>query len=146
RHDGLCQRADPKTPFSLGNVERYGRTLHRDYFADQLRHVGERASQLTGPGAQDRFLLLRARLVIDEGNYPPIALHDVAGNMAEETESQTRNVRPIYCPFVDVVRQHRITGSVVGVLTDPARTQNVAIADFEDFSFELIAHSEAPQS
>jgi hypothetical protein len=39
-----------------------------------------------------------------------------------------------------MVRHHRVASTVVSVLADPARAQDLAIADFQNFTFELISH------
>jgi len=46
----------------------------------------------------------------------------------------------INSPAANMVRHHGVAATVVGVLADPARAQDLAIADFQNLSFKLIVH------
>jgi hypothetical protein len=39
-------------------------------------------------------------------------------------------------------RDDGVAGTVIGILTDPARTQNATVANFEQSSFEMICHGD----
>ena len=42
--------------------------------------------------------------------------------------------------LVDAPRDDRVAGAVVGILADPARAQDAAVADLEKTTFQVIAH------
>ena len=48
--------------------------------------------------------------------------------------------------FVEAPADDRIASAEVGVLADPARAQDTAVADFQQTAFEVITHDRLPQS
>ena len=46
--------------------------------------------------------------------------------------------------LVEVVGDYGVAGPVVGILADPAGTENAAVADFEETPFEVVCHTRLP--
>src|SRR5206468_4425185 len=51
------------------------------------------------------------------------------------------NVHPVDRALVDAPRDDGVAGAVVGILADPARAEDAAVADFEQTAFQVIAHA-----
>ena len=132
--------ADLQGPLAAFDVELDRRALDRDHGADQLRQFGHRTAGLAGVDLQQRVLLRLRGFVVDEDRGAPVALEDVAGDMRGSGDRHAGHVDSIDRAFVHAPRHDGVAGAVVGVLADPAGTQDVAIADFQQTTFEVIAH------
>ena len=60
--------------------------------------------------------------------------------MREHRQRAARHVHAVDGALVEMPGDDRVAGLVVRVLADPAWTEDAAVADFEQPSFEVISH------
>src|SRR5439155_8494009 len=91
-----------------------------------------------------RFLLgVRGPLVEIECDAE-IPVQNVAGDVRDHRDGSTGYIDPVDRAGIEAIGQHRIAGAVVGILADPARTEDATIADLEQTPFEMIRHGSPP--
>ena len=72
---------------------------------------------------------------------PPVTLQHVSGDVDDEGHGKAGYIDTIDLSPVEVMGQSRVTGAVIRIDADPARTKHFAIANFEETTFELISHN-----
>ena len=107
----------------------------------ELREVGERAAELAGEGIEQRLGLLLVRAVVDVDELAPVALEHVARDVDDADERQAAHVDAADRALVEVVGDDGLAGALIGILSDPARTQRVARADLEQRALQLVART-----
>ncbi len=86
-------------------------------------------------------LLLVGGPVVDEhGRLPRLRCQDVARDMHRQGDRPIRHVDALDGAAVDVPGERRVTGAAVGVLANPARTEHVAAAHFEQLALDFVGH------
>ena len=71
---------------------------------------------------------------------PEIASQDIARNMRHHRNRAPRYIDAVDRAGVEMVGKNRVAGPVVGVLADPARTQNTTVTNLKQLSFQVIRH------
>ena len=85
-------------------------------------------------------MLLVRRLVVDEDDNSPVPREDVAGDVPDPAERPAGHVRAVHAALVEVPRKQAVAFPAVRILAHPARTQDVAGADLQEASLELVGH------
>jgi hypothetical protein len=128
------------------DLESNRRALHGDYLADQLHEVCDRAALFAGVDAEKSLLLfLRGPLIYVDDNAP-VTLQDISRDVCRDPQSEARYIHAIDLSLFEMTRQCRIAGSSIRVNADPARTEHLAITDFEKTAFEFVGHIDFPLS
>ena len=112
---------------------------------DQPREDGDdRPAELPGPYIEQCLLLFVRRAVVDVDDDPPVSIEDVPRNVREDHERASGHVRAVDRPTLEVPGEHAVAGAAVGILPHPARAEDVAGADLQQASLQLIGHRPPP--
>src|SRR2546422_2477277 len=138
---GVTGLAELDRPLSTLDVERDGHVLDGHNLGDELHQLADRPAQLTGVDVEDRLFLLRRYLLVEIHGGAPVAFENVARHMRNHRDRPCRHVDVVdRAAFVETPGDERVAGAEVRILADPAGAQHATIADFEQASFEVIAH------
>jgi hypothetical protein len=117
------------------------RPLDPDHLADQSGEIRDGTAELPGEQAEQRTLLFVGRSVVDEDDGGPrLRFEDVLRDVGRDRDRQTVDGDAFDRALVDAPGDRRVAGLVVGVLADPARAEDIARADFQQATFDLVAH------
>src|SRR5262245_6203480 len=130
-HLAISDTPDPKGPLSLFYLERDGRALDGNNLADQLHEICDRTSLFASIDAEKCFFLLLCRPFVDMDDGTPVTFQYIAGNVHDESQSETRHIDTVDFPFFEMMRQRRIASSPVRIHADPTRKKDFTVANFE---------------
>src|SRR5262249_9483877 len=129
-----------KRALSLFYLESDRRSLDGNHLADQLHEICDRTPLFASIDAEKRLFLLLCGPFVDVDDGTPITFQYIAGNVHDESQSETRDIDTVDLPLFEMMSQRRIASSPVWIDADPARTEDFTVANFEQTSFKFVGH------
>src|SRR5215468_3388771 len=77
-------------------------------------------------------------LIVDVHPHLPVSLQDVSWNVSECDDTVSDDACPVDASFRYVPSEQAVARPVVRIFANPARTENIAGADFEQLAFNFI--------
>jgi hypothetical protein len=62
--------------------------------------------------------------------------------MNSKSQGSSRDVYAVYVAGANVVAHDGVAGAVIWIFTNPARAEDVTVADFEQITFQFVRHGD----
>jgi hypothetical protein len=126
------------------HVERDRHALDRNDLAPELGHFGDGSALLAGKDRDKSITRGVGRTVVDVDRAADIAFQDVARDVHNHGDGPPGDIDPIHVAGIEMIGKGRIACAIVWVFADPARSEDAAIAYFQQASLQMIGHFPSP--